>query len=80
MNTEDVVERLTAWDEAYGLTIWRADVESVEFDLAKKPEAPKAFAEEIHAFCPDAVDQGVGTLEALEDQLARGDTVYLWWD
>lgn len=46
---------------------------------AAKEEAAR-LALEQYAFCADIVDQGVGSLEALADGLARSDHWYFWWD
>lgn len=43
-------------------------------------EEAARLALEQYAFCADIVDQGVGTLEALADGLARSDHWYFWWD
>ena len=41
---------------------------------------PTAFAREVYAFCPDVVDQGTETVEALAAEMKQENTVYLWWD
>ena len=43
------------------------------------PEARLAAATEVYAYCPDAVEQGVGTLDALTE-LTAGPGWALWWD
>jgi len=39
----------------------------------------KALARRMYQFCPDIVDQGVGSVAKLADAL-RGDSLYFWWD
>ncbi len=78
--SEDVVTKLNAWEEAWGVTIWSADVESVTFDLTRQPKDPRSCAEDLYAFCPDIVDQGVGTVDALIQHLGESGSLYLWWD
>jgi len=41
---------------------------------------PKALARSMYEFCPDIVDQGTGSLEALAGELARNKELYFWWD
>ena len=39
----------------------------------------KALARRMYEFCPDIVQQGVGSLSKLADELRNG-TLYFWWD
>jgi hypothetical protein len=41
---------------------------------------PKALAKAMYDFCPDIVDQGTGSLEALADELAKSNELFFWWD
>lgn len=41
---------------------------------------PRALARRMYEFCPDIVDQGTGSVEALADELARTNELYFWWD
>lgn len=80
MSTQDVVEKISAWHEKHGVDVLQADVESVDLRFLKLPDNVHALAEDIYAFCPDVVDQGVGTVEALADHLRKHKRVPLWWD
>jgi hypothetical protein len=40
---------------------------------------PEALAKRMYQFCPDVVDQGVGSVSALARELQKGD-LYFWWD
>jgi Domain of unknown function (DUF4253) len=40
---------------------------------------PEALAKRMYQFCPDVVDQGAGSIDALEKELQKG-TLYFWWD
>ena len=44
------------------------------------PADPKELAKFLYEFCPDIVDQGVGTVRKLEKSLQKGRDLYLWWD
>jgi len=76
---EDVVTRLRAWDDRYGLTYVGAGLDWVHAALVEAPDYD-AFAREVYAFCPDVVDQGTGTVEALAAEMRRSRSVYCWWD
>jgi hypothetical protein len=39
-----------------------------------------ALARRFYAFCPDIVDQGTETVEALARELAESQRLYCWWD
>jgi len=40
----------------------------------------RAFAEEVYQFCPDVVDQGAGSIDALAEEMKRTNALFLWWD
>lgn len=61
--TDAIVERLMQWDERFGIHL--VDIRTdgsftVQFD--RLADDLDAFAREIHAFCPDVVDQGFGEM------------------
>jgi hypothetical protein len=39
-----------------------------------------ALARHFYAFCPDIVDQGTETVEALDRELVQSQRLYCWWD
>jgi hypothetical protein len=41
---------------------------------------PDDLAEKMYVFCPDIVDQGTGTVEALAAELRKTNQLYFWWD
>ena len=78
--TEDLIAKLQRYDEQFGIDIWHAEVDTVEFALEKYPADMAAFAQDLYEFCPDIVDQGVGSVAALEQRIEVMGEVYLWWD
>ncbi len=80
LGTDAIVARLELWDERYGLDIYGVGYDFVEARLESLPSDTAAFAEEVYAFCPDVVDQGLGSVEALRDDLETHRVVSLWWD
>ena len=77
------VAAFRSWRDRYGATpiVMRRDV--IEFQVARRPkirEDALALAAEMYAYCPDIVDQGVGTLPKLSASLMASDWWYFWWD
>jgi hypothetical protein len=80
MGTEDLVRKLQTYDEEFGIDIIHAETDTIEFDLVGDPENFSAFAADLYEFCPDIVDQGVGSVADLEEQIMVAGRVFLWWD
>lgn len=80
MNTEDLICKLQEYDTAYGIDIFHAETDTIEFRLQQLPQDLRAFCEDVYQFCPDIVNQGVGSVAKLEEEIARTRSVYLWWD
>jgi hypothetical protein len=80
MVTDDLIEKLEVWDSKYGIDIWQAETDTIQLKLLKLPKDVKSFAEEVYKFCPDIVDQGIGTVSALEKEIKRTKELFLWWD
>lgn len=77
------VAAFRSWADRYGAVpvVMRRDV--IEFKVARRPETRDealALAREMYAYCPDIVDQGVGTVPALAATLMASDWWYFWWD
>ncbi|WP_279361754.1 DUF4253 domain-containing protein [Xanthomonas sacchari] len=80
MDHEAVMVRYRAWDARYGLVLVGAGEDWLEVELRSPPPDWDAFAREVYAFCPDTVDQGVESVEALAAQMRQSRSVFLWWD
>ncbi len=79
-DTNDVIDKLKEWDKLYGIEIIGSGMDFVEIILNKMPGDLKAFSNEIYEYCPDSVDQGFETIEALEKFIRDTSRVYMWWD
>jgi hypothetical protein len=77
---EKVLERYQQWDKKYGLQLVGAGQDWLEAHFVHPPDDWKVFAKEVYAFCPDVVDQGTGTVDALAKEMQSGNLVFLWWD
>lgn len=80
LGTEDIVEELIEWDDEFGITIHHAETDTIRLSMNELPDDLPAFAQRLYVFCPDIVDQGVGSVEALTTALEESRVVYLWWD
>ena len=81
METEDLVAKLVEYDEAYGIDIFQAETDTIQFTLRRPPDPLSPFCSDLYEFCPDIVDQGCATIEALEEEIAASaGRVFLWWD
>lgn len=80
MMTEDLIRKLTAYDSAVGLEIFQANTDTVVARLKTLPPDLARFANDVYEFCPDVVDQGTGSVEALQAELRESQLLYLWWD
>lgn len=77
---EQIIERLRDWDHRYGLTLIGAGFDWLGAEFVHPPADMSAFAAEVYRFCPDVVDQGTETVQALAEEMRRTNSVYLWWD
>lgn len=80
LDHEAVMQRYRLWDQKYGLRLVGAGGDWIEAEFVRPPEDWQAFAQEVYAFCPDIVDQGVGDVDALAGELQKAGRLYLWWD
>jgi hypothetical protein len=78
--TADLVKQIQAWDAAYGVDIFQAETDTIQLRLTKIPAELIKFAGEVYAFCPDIVDQGVGSVDDLAEEIRATGKLLLWWD
>lgn len=80
ISNQDVIERLKDWEKNSPFDIIGADNDWVEIEFKALPKDLKAFAEEVYDFCPDAVDQGPGSIGGLITEIQQTKRLFLWWD
>lgn len=77
------VAMLRDWKRRFGTELIGIDREVMNLRTgrmpATRPEA-LALAREQYDYCPDIVDQGIGTIEALAAALMRETWWFFWWD
>lgn len=80
LETEDIITRLEKWDQLYGIELHIVSYDNVVGKFKELPEDVSKLAQEIYEFCPDTVEQGVGSVEELTKFIEENGTLYLWWD
>jgi len=80
ISNQDVIDRLKDWEKIASFDIVGADNDWVEIEFKTIPRDIKAFVEDVYEFCPDAIDQGPGTVEGLEKEIQKTRRLFLWWD
>jgi hypothetical protein len=75
-----IIEKLKAWNGKAPFEIVGAGMDWLEARFVEQPEDMLAFSEEVYEFCPDVVDQGTETVQALAAEMKKTNTLYLWWD
>lgn len=80
MMTGDIIKKLQDYDRRYGIDIFQAESDTIQFMLLTPPADMNAFGDDLYDFCPDIVDQGVGSVDELIDIIHETQHVMLWWD
>jgi hypothetical protein len=80
LDTGAIIKELKAWDSEFGIDIWQAETDTIQLHLKRLPKDVPAFAKRVYKFCPDIVDQGVGSVAALARDIAAKKSITLWWD
>ncbi len=77
---EAVMKTYRPWEKQYDLELVGAGLDWMEAKIGNPPSDWLAFAKDVYKFCPDIVDQGVGDVAALAEEMERSGDLYLWWD
>ncbi|WP_289154351.1 DUF4253 domain-containing protein [Porticoccus sp. W117] len=80
LTADDVLKKYIEWNDRFDLRLLGAGMDWLQADVTKDGIDWRQFAKEVYEFCPDVVDQGTGTVEALESEMRKSKTLYLWWD
>lgn len=74
---------LRSWEERFGARLVAAGFDTVLLSVAAPPTRPEEalrVAAEHHAFCPDNVAQGSGSLREYAEELVGNAVWGFWWD
>lgn len=80
IDNDSLVNIIERFDQKYGLALIGAGDDWCSFKVTKAPKDWMKMANEVYAVCPDVVDQGTDTKEALAEEMKRTRVLYLWWD
>ena len=80
ITNDSLLTVIKQFDKKYSIDLIGASGDYCEFDIQNSPTDWKVFADEVYKVCPDVVDQGTGTIEALAEEMKRTKRLYFWWD
>lgn len=77
----DVSAVLRSWEDRFGAVLVALGFDALTLHVDAPPVGENATraAHEWYAFCPDSIDQGVGSMEALTEAV-HDNTWWFWWD
>jgi hypothetical protein len=77
------VAALRSWRDRFGAEMVAIGRDSIALRIARPPATGAEAIElagELHAYCPDLVEQGAGTVRRLATRLLGQPWWHLWWD
>ncbi|MBC7174393.1 MAG: DUF4253 domain-containing protein, partial [Polyangiaceae bacterium] len=80
---EEHVSLLRHFHERFGAELVCMTQDVLELEVTRPPahfEDALPLARLMHAYCPDIVEQGVGSVGALASGLVGGTSWFFWWD
>lgn len=80
IQSAEIIEQCKKWDAAFGIRPFAIGFDFCECEIVNKEIDYNKLAAEIYQFCPDVVDQGTETVDALEEELKKTGSIFLWWD
>ena len=81
IKTERIINWLERLESENPFVLTEAGLDYVGGRFRQRIGRPDRLAQRMFAFCPDIVDQGVGSVANLEQELAKDSPqLYLWWD
>lgn len=80
ITNDSLISVIKDFDKKYSLELIGASGDWCEFIVHNEPKSWIQFAKEVYKVCPDVVDQGTGTIQALAEEMKRTKRLYFWWD
>lgn len=80
LSNDSVITLMKRFHNMYNLKLIRAEGDLCEFIIQGKPKNWLELAKQAYEICPDIVDQGAGSVEALAAEMRRTQRLYFWWD
>jgi hypothetical protein len=78
----ELVPYLRSWEERFDARLVALGFDTVQLAVGRPPSGEQAVraAAELYLFNPDVVDQGVGSIEALAEEMVQTPHWGFWWD
>lgn len=80
LGTLDVIAWLKSLEKRHPFHVEEIRHDLIAGRFAGALGTPAGLAQDMYTFCPDIVDQGVETVEALAKELETSGRLYFWWD
>ena len=80
IGSDSIVAWLETLERDQPFVLTGIDFDWVEGRFTTEIHDAAALARRFNAFCPDIVEQGTGTVEALAQELEQSRRLYCWWD
>ncbi len=74
---------LRSWEDRFGVRVVRLGFDTLDLSVSAPPKTPEhalAVAAEHWSFCPDSIDQGVGSLGDYARQIVGHHSWTFWWE
>jgi len=78
--TPQIITWLRELEQIQPFILTGAGQDYLEGKFTTPVKDPENLAKKVYEFCPDVVDQGTETVEALANELASERKLFLWWD
>jgi hypothetical protein len=78
----ELVPYLRSWEERFDARLVALGFDTIQLAVGRPPAQAEAIraASELYLFNPDVVDQGVGSIEALAEEMLQRPHWAFWWD
>ena len=80
IDPDSLINLIKVFDKKYSLDLVGASGDWCEFIINNEPKNWLELAKEAYKVCPDIVDQGTGTVDALAEEMKKTKHLYFWWD
>ena len=77
---QDIINKLEEWGKENPVRIVGVSFDWILFNFEHPVKDVEQLAKEVYDFCPDVVEQGVGTMDELKHFIKKENGIYLWWD
>ncbi|MGN7785135.1 DUF4253 domain-containing protein [Niabella sp. 22666] len=80
ITNDSLITIIRNFDKELKLELIGAADDWCEFVIHKAPSSWLNLSQDVYKVCPDVVEQGSGSIEALANEMQRSGRLYLWWD